>query len=83
MTLAHRPSPEQARYRPAPAPAPAPARPNSGFFRLFPEEPDLPPSSTAPPRLEEGGRGKRKRAHTERYQQGVEQGDIERSHHGA
>jgi hypothetical protein len=51
VTLAHRPSPEQPRRAP-------------DLFRLFPKEPALPPASTAPPRLEEGGRGKRKRAHT-------------------
>ncbi len=38
VTLAHRPSPEQPRRA-------------LDLFRLFPEEPALPPASTAPPRL--------------------------------
>jgi hypothetical protein len=76
MTLAHRPSPKQPRQQPAP------------FYHLFPEEPEdsaLPPPSTAPPCLEEGvpeGLGKRKRPHTARYKQGVEQGDIDESQEG-
>jgi hypothetical protein len=72
ITLAHRPSPEQPR-QPAP------------IYRLFPEEPedpDLPPASTAPPRLEEGGRGKRKRAHTDKYRDAVAQGDLDESQCG-
>jgi hypothetical protein len=69
IILAHRPSPEQPRRPPA-------------IFRLFPKEPALPPASTAPPRLEEGGRGKRKRAHTDRYKDAVEQGDLDESQHG-
>jgi hypothetical protein len=75
MTLAYRPGPEQPRQRQRPTP----------LYRLFSEEPEdsaLPPLSTAPPRLEEGvpqGPGKRKRAHTARYKQGVEQGDIDES----
>jgi hypothetical protein len=80
ITLAHRPSPEQPRQRPprpnAPRPAPA--------YRLFPEEPEdpaLPPASTAPPRLEEGGRGKRKRTHTDRYKAAVAQGELDESQH--
>jgi hypothetical protein len=64
--------PEQPRRMPARAP----------FFRLFPEDPTLPPASTAPPRLEEEGRGKRKRVHTDRYEKGVAQGDIDESQHG-
>jgi hypothetical protein len=75
MTLAHRLSPDQARQA-----LPQP----SSLFRLFPvesEEPALPPS-TAPARLEEGGRGKRKRAHTDRYNAAVSQGDLDESQHG-
>jgi hypothetical protein len=78
MTLALRPSPEQARRAP-----PRPKVPEGAtFFRLFPEEVALPPASTAPPRLEEGGRGKRKRAHTERYNEAVGAGDLDESQHG-
>jgi hypothetical protein len=76
IILTHRPSPEQPR-RPPPLRPKAPA-----IFRLFPEEPALPPASTAPPRLKEGGRGKRKRAHTDRYKDAVEQGDLDESQHG-
>jgi hypothetical protein len=74
MTLAHRPSPEQARQ--------APPQPSS-FFRLFPEEPEEPalPPSTAPPWLE-GGRAKRKRAHTDRNKAAVAHGDLDESQHG-
>jgi hypothetical protein len=72
IILAHRPSPEQPRRRPE-----APA-----IFRLFPKEPALPPASTAPPRLEEEGRGKRKRAYTDRYKDAVEQGYLDESQHG-
>jgi hypothetical protein len=72
IILAHRPSPEQPRRRPEAPP----------IFRLFPKEPALPPASTAPPHLEEGGRGKRKRAHTDRYKDAVEQGDLDESQHG-
>jgi hypothetical protein len=76
IILAHRPSPEQPRRAP-------PLRPEApAIFRLFPEEPALPPASTAPPRLEEEGRGKRKRAHTDRYKDAVEQGDLDESQHG-
>jgi hypothetical protein len=71
IRLALRPSPEQPLRMTARAP----------FFRLFPEDPALPPVSTAPPRLEEG-RGKRKRVHTDRYEKGVAQGDIDESQHG-
>jgi hypothetical protein len=78
ITLAHRPSPEQPRHLPPRLEAPRPAP----IFRLFPEEPSLPPASTAPPRLEEEGRGKRKRVHTDRYEKGVAQGDIDESQHG-
>jgi hypothetical protein len=35
-----------------------------------------------PPRLEDRGRGKRKRAYTERYEQAVAQGDLDESQHG-
>jgi hypothetical protein len=76
IILAYRPSPEQPR-RPPPLRPKAPV-----IFRLFPEEPALPPASTAPPRLEEEGRGKRKRAHTDRYKDAVEQGDLDESQHG-
>jgi hypothetical protein len=72
ISLTLRPSPEQPQRMPARAP----------FFRLFPEDPTLPPASTAPPRLEEEGRGKRKRVHTDRYEKGVAQGDINESQHG-
>lgn len=40
----------------------------------------LPPASTAPPAL---GRGKRQRAHTKRYEAGIEAGLINESQHGA
>jgi hypothetical protein len=72
ISLAVRSSPEQPRRIPARPP----------IFRLFPEDPALPPASTAPPRLEEEGRGKRKRVHTDRYEKGVAQGDIDESQHG-
>jgi hypothetical protein len=72
ITLAHRLSPEQPRHLPQrledsrlEAPRVAP------IFRLFPEEPSLPPASTASLRLKEGGRGKRKRVYTERYEEAV------------
>jgi hypothetical protein len=56
------------------------AAPTPTMFRLFPEEPSAPPASTAPPRLAtEEGRGKRKRAHTRKYQQAVEDGDLDQS----
>jgi hypothetical protein len=70
ISLAMRPSPEQPRRRPAPA-----------FFQLFPRDeeqeqeeeqgPALPPASTAPPRLEEEGRVKRRRVHTDKYKDAV------------
>jgi hypothetical protein len=45
---------------------------------------DAPPASTAPPRLEESeGRQKRKRRHTDRYELGVEDGELPESQHGA
>jgi hypothetical protein len=78
ITLSLRSSPEQARHLPPRLEAPRPAP----IFRLFPKELSLPPTSTAPPRLEEGGRGKRKRVHTDRYEKGVAQGDIDESQHG-
>jgi hypothetical protein len=71
ITVALRPSPEQARHIPPPPTA-------SPFFRLFPEE----PASTAPARLEEEGRGKRRRLHTNRYEISKAQGDIDESQHG-
>jgi len=43
--------------------------------------PDLPPASTAPPRLE-GPLGKRKRTHTIKYNAAVTQGDIKGSQPG-
>jgi hypothetical protein len=47
----------------------------------FPSAPTaLPPASTAPPAL---GRGKRQRAHTERYEEGIDTGLIGESQHGA
>ena len=67
ITLAHRPSLEQPQHLPPRLEASRPAP----IFRLFPEEPSLPPASTASPRLEERGRGKRKRVHTDRYEKGV------------
>ena len=73
ITLALRPSPEQPRRVPPP-----PIR--TPFYRLFPEDPQAPSASTAPPEL---GRGKRKREHTERYELGVEDGLIDQSQHGA
>jgi hypothetical protein len=75
MTLAHRPSPEQARQAPLQS---------TSFFRPFSDEPEelaLPPS-TAPPRLEAGARPKRKREHTDRYKKAVAQGDLDESQHG-
>jgi hypothetical protein len=72
ISLALRPSPERSRRMPARAP----------FFWLSSEDPALPAASTAPPRLEEEGRGKRKRVHTDRYEKGVAQGDIDESQHG-
>jgi hypothetical protein len=72
ISLALRPSPEQPRRIPDSAP----------FSRLSPEDPVFPPASTAPPRLEEEGRGKRKRLHTDRYKKGVAEGDIDESQHG-
>jgi hypothetical protein len=61
----------------------APRRPTppQGTFRLFPEEPTAPPASTAPPRLEEQGRGKRKRAPTKKYQDAVKDGLLDESRH--
>ena len=41
------------------------------FSRLSPEDPALPPTSTAPLRLEEEGCGKRKRVHTDRYEEDI------------
>jgi hypothetical protein len=75
ITVALRPSPEQRRRAPGPNVA-------APLFRLFPAEDEVPPTSTAPPRLEEGGRRKRKRAHTEKYEQAVAQGDLDESQHG-
>ena len=41
-------------------------------------------ASTAPPRLEETeGRPKRKRRHTDRYEKGVEDGELPESQYGA
>jgi hypothetical protein len=41
---------------------------------------DASPASTAPPRLEESeGRQKRKRRHTDRYEEGVEDGELPES----
>jgi hypothetical protein len=45
-------------------------------------DPTLPPASTAPPRLEEEGRVKRRRVHTDRYKDAVAQGDLDESQHG-
>ena len=57
ITAALRPSPEQRRQASVP------------FFRPFPGDDEVPPPSTTPPlRLEDGGRGKCKRAHNERYE---------------
>jgi hypothetical protein len=75
ISLALRPSPEQPRRLP-----PRPQAPT--FFRLFPEDSALPPTSTAPPRLEEGGRSKRQRVHTNRYKDAVIQGDLDESQEG-
>ena len=61
MTLAVRPSPEQA-WRIPPPPLVLAA---SSFFRLFPE---VPPASTAPARLEEEGQEKRRRLYTDKYE---------------
>jgi hypothetical protein len=76
-----RPSPEQPRRRPAPT-----------FFQLFPRDeeqeqeeeqgPTLPPASTAPPRLEEEGRVKRRRVYIDKYKDAVAQGDLDESQHG-
>jgi hypothetical protein len=83
ITLAHRPSPEQPRYLPLRPGASHPEAPQAApIFQLFPEDPSIPPASTAPPRLEEGGQGRRKRTHTERYEEAVAQGDLDESRHG-
>jgi hypothetical protein len=82
MIVAHRFSPEQPRRLP-PAPE-EPPRPTPAW-RLFSEEPqapDLPPASTAPPRLKDGALGKRKRRYTTRYKAAVAQGDIKGSQPG-
>jgi hypothetical protein len=78
MTLIVRLSPEQVRRVPPTSPVPA----ASLFFRLFPEEPPLPPASTAPARLEEEGRGKRRRIHNGKYEISKAQGGIGESQHG-
>jgi hypothetical protein len=59
------------------------AVPAPAIFRLFLEDPLASPAFTAPPRLAtEEGRGKRKRAHTGKYQQAVEDGDLDESQQG-
>ena len=69
ISLPLRPSPDARPIAPA-------------FFRLFPEDPALPPASTAPPKLEEGGRSKRQRVHMDRYKHAVAQGDLDESQPG-
>jgi hypothetical protein len=79
-TLAIRLSPEHRRAAARPWAAPPPRQPH---WALFPRE-DASPASTAPPRLEEAeGRQKRKRRHTDRYEEGVEDGELPESQHGA
>lgn len=79
-TLAIRLSPEHRRVAARPCIAPPPQQPH---WALFPRE-DAPPASTAPPRLEESeGRPKRKRRHTDRYEEGIESGELPESQHGA
>jgi hypothetical protein len=83
ITLAHQPSLEQPRHLPQRPEASQLEAPRAApIFRLFPKEPSLLPASTAPPRLEERGRGKRKRAHTEWYEEAIAQGDLDESQHG-
>jgi len=51
---------------------------------ICPESSRAPSASTAPSRLEESeGRSKRKRRHTDRYEEGVEDGELPESQHGA
>ena len=79
-TLAIRLSPEHRRVAARPCIGPPPQQPH---WALFPRE-DAPPASTAPLRLEESeGRPKRKRRHTDRYEEGVESGELLESQHGA
>jgi hypothetical protein len=57
--------------------------PRQSHLVLFPRE-DALPASIAPPRLEEAeGRQKRKRRHTDRYEEGVKDGELPESQHGA
>jgi hypothetical protein len=77
ITLAIR-SPEQPQQRPL---VRGPLAAGPPIFRLFP--PSAPPASTAPSRLAEEAVGpKRKRQHTERYEESVEDGELDESQHG-
>jgi hypothetical protein len=71
-TLAIRLSPEHRRAVTRPWVAPPPRQSDWAL-----------PASTAPPRLEAEGRQKRKRRHTDRYEEGVEDGELPESQHGA
>jgi hypothetical protein len=98
ISLALRPSPQQIRRPPPPPSRPAvpapfqlfPSDDEASDDEASDDEasddeeldPTLPPASTAPPRLEEEGRVKRRRVHTDRYKDAVAQGDLDESQHG-
>ena len=78
ITLAIR-SPEQPQKRPLMR---GPLAAGPPIFRLFRAEPSAPPASTAPSRLAEEAVGpKRKRQHTEKYMESVEDGELDESQH--
>jgi len=78
--LAIRLSPEPPRAATRPWIVPPPRQ---SHLALFPRE-DASPASTAPPRLEGAeGRQKRKRRHTDRYEEGVEDSELPESQHSA
>jgi hypothetical protein len=79
-TLPIRLSPEHRRAATRPRVAPPPRQ---SHWASFSGE-DAPPASIAPPRLEKTeGRPKRKRRHTDRYEESVEDGELPESQHGA
>jgi hypothetical protein len=83
IALAHQPSPEQPRHLPPRPEASQLEAPRAApIFWLFLKEPSLPPAPTTHPRLEERGRGERKRAHTEWYEEAIAQSDLDESQHG-